>query len=270
MNLKVLILPEGKDPDECIRKDKKLWLLAIKESKPIMEYYFSSAFKEFDPSKISEQKRVVEELLPVISKIGNLIEQDFWLKKLSDQAKVSYEILRENLKKYIKKDEKEEEEEFPLIKKDQELEIQERFVGLLIKFPEHILSFYEELKDEFFATDKLKKIVNHLKKIYSLISLENEKISYQEFKESLIDEDLKTYVDFLTLAIEKEFPNLENKVVDKDLEFLFKRIKKDFILKKLKELEIELKTAEEEKNKEKIEEISKEVKKLTEELGKIK
>ncbi len=270
MNLKVLTLPFGKDPDDCIRKDKKLWLQAIKNSQPIMEYYLSSSFKDFDSSKVSDQKRVVNELLPVISKIGNLIEQDFWLKKLSEQAKISYEILRENLKKYTKKEEKEGEEEFVSLKKDQELEIQERFIGLLAKFPEQVSSFYEELDEEIFITDKLKKILNYLKESYTLISLENKKISYQEFKDNIKDEDLKTYLDFLTLAIEKDFIDLEKKVIDQELEFLFKRIKKNFIVRKLKKLEEEIKIAEDEKNKEKIKKIFEEVTKLTNELGKIK
>lgn len=267
MNLKVLSLPFGKDPDDCIRQDKSAWLKAIKESQPIMEYYFASAFKNFDASKVSDQKKVVKDLLPVISKIGNLIEQDFWLKKLSEQAKISYEILRENLKKITKKEEKEEEEEVTPIKKDQTLEIQERFIGLLIKFPEQISSFYEELTEEIFTDERFKKIIGHLKKNYSLISLENKKISFEEFKKDL-DEKLAQYIDFLMLMIEKDFVQIDKKIIDKELEFLFRRLKKDFIMKKLNLMIEDLKIAEKEKDKKKIEKISEEVNKLTGELAK--
>ncbi|MFN3301897.1 MAG: DNA primase [Patescibacteria group bacterium] len=265
MNLKVLTLPIGKDPDECIKKDKVAWFKAIKEAQPIMEYYFTSAFKDFDPAKVSDQKRVVKDLLPVIAKIGNLIEQDFWLKKLSEKAKVSYEVLRESLKK-MTKEEKEDEEIIPP-KKDQELEIQERFLGLLIKFPEQISSFYEELDEEIFTDERLKKILSHLKKKYGLVLLENKKINFEEFKKDL-EPEISQQIDFLVLAIEKDFIDVDKKIIDKELEFLFRRLKKGFITKKLNLMIEDLKIAEKENDKEKIIKISEEINKLTRELAK--
>jgi len=268
MNIKVARLSEGKDPDECIRKDKNLWLKAIKEAQPIMEYYFTSAFKDFSSSSVSDQKKVVKELLPIISKIGNLIEQDFWLKKLADQAKISYDVLRESLKRIAKKEKEEEKEDLVSPKIDQESLIQERFIGLLIVFPEQVSSFYDELDEEFFTNEKLKKILAELKKNYSTISLEDKKITYKEFKEKITDEKIREYIDFLTLAIEKELVSLDKKIIDKELEFLFKKIKKNSILKKLKTISEGLKIAETEKNKEKIKELSEKVNELTQKLSK--
>ncbi len=264
MNIKVLTLPEGKDPDECIRKNKNLWLKAIKDSQPIMEYYFSSTFRDLDPENLSDKKKAVKNLLPIISKIGNLIEQDFWLKNLAEKIKVSYEVLREDLKKILKKEP--EEEELEIEKPNQELVAQERFVGLLIKHPEQVSSFYEELNEEIFINEKLKKIIRQLKKSYSLVSLENEKLTLDDFKKELADEDLCLYLDFLILGIEKDFDGVERKIIDQELELLFKIIKKNFILKKIKNLTEDLKIAEKEKDKEKIKKISEEVAELTKDL----
>lgn len=268
MNIKIARLSKGKDPDECIKNDKNLWLKAIKESQPIMDYYFESVFKNFDPLKVGDQKKVVKELLPIISKIGNLIEQDFWLKKLAEEAKISYGVLRENLK-MISKKEIEEEEIINLPQINQESLIQERFIGLLIIFPEQISSFYEELNEDFFSDEKLKNILVELKKEYSVFSLEDKKISYQDFKKNIADEKLREYIDFLTLAAERDFHLLDKKIIDRELEFLFKRIKKNFILKKLKDIEEKLKIAERENNKEKIKELSEEVNELTKKLSEL-
>jgi len=258
MNIKVIILPYGKDPDDCIKKDKKLWLQAIKESQPIMEYYFDSAFKNFNSSEVRDKKRVAKDLLPIISKIGDLIEQDFWLKKLADKAIISYEILREQLKKIGQKEKKEDEKpEMP--KMDQENLIQERFIGLLLKFPDQVSSFYEELSEDLFSSTKLKIILRELKKKYGLATLENDKITPEELKVNIDSEEIKSYLDFLTLAIEKDQLSFDKKFIDKELEFLFKRIKKNFITRKLQELEKELIAAEKEKNKEKIKEISQKI-----------
>ncbi|MCX7778711.1 MAG: DNA primase [Patescibacteria group bacterium] len=267
MNVKIIQLPAGKDPDECIRENKKLWFGAISRAQPIMEYYFSSAFTHFNPHQVEDQKKVARILLPIIAKIGNLIEQDFWLKKLAEKANLSYEILRESLRK-INQKKSEVKEETPVIQeKNQELETQERFLGLLIKFPEQVSSFYEELDEEIFTNEKLKKILSHLKKCYSLISLENKLISYEEFIKDL-DEETKSTIDFLILAIEKDFVNLDKKTVDKELEFLFKKIKKNFIFKKLNLMSENLKKAEKEKDQEVIKVLSEEVNQLTQQLKK--
>lgn len=264
MNLKVLTLPFGKDPDECIKKDKKLWLQAIKDSQPIMEYYFVSAFRNFDASQAREQKRVVKELLPVISKIGDLIEQDFWLKKLSEQAKVSYEILREQLKKTNKNIKTEETETArPVI--DQNNLMQERFLGLLIIHPEQIASFYEQLDEDFFAVEKLKKVLREIKKKYGQISLEKE-ITYTDLKNNIDSEEIKGYIDFLVLAVEKDSLSADKKTIDRELESLFKRIKKSFIGQKIKELEKELSLAEQKKDKKAGQEIFENISKLTQRL----
>lgn len=268
MNVKVIQLPAGKDPDECIREDKKLWFEAISQAQPIMEYYFSSTFSRLDVSKVEDKKNAVKILLPLIAKIGNLIEQDFWLKKLAEEAKVSYEVLRENLKKISqRKSEKKEKEELIIQEKNQELEMQERFLGLLIKFPEQVSSFYEELDEEIFYSEKLKKILSHLKKSYSLVSLENKMIRYEEFVKDL-DEEIKSTTDFLILAIEKDFIEADKKTIDKELEFLFKRLKKNFIFKKLTLFGEELKEAEKEKNQEEIKKLSEEINHLTQKLKK--
>lgn len=268
MNLKVLTLPFGKDPDECIKKDKNLWLQAVKKSEPIMDYYFSSAFKNFNVSDVRDKKRVANDLLPVISKIGNLIEQDFWLKKLAEQAVVSYEILREQLGKKRVKEEKTSDQEAELPKIDQENALQEMFIGLLIIFPDQIASFYEELSENLFSSEKLKKVTRELKRVYKLVSLENGQIEIKDLKKKIKDKEISGYLDFLLLAVEKDLTLNNKKSIDHELEFLFKKIKRNFINRSIKYLEKKLLVAEKEKNKEKINLITQEIVNLTQELKK--
>jgi len=266
MNLKVVVLPFGKDPDECIKKDKKIWLQAVKDSKPIMEYYFDSVFKDFKTSDVREQKRVVKDLLPMIGKIGNLIEQDFWLKKLTEMASVSYDIVRQEMQKKIKNLKQPNEEEDNLVKIDHDNLIQERFLGMLIIFPDQIASFYNEVEEEFFNSEKLKKIWREIRKKYSQVSLENGYLSIDELKNKIDDQETKKCIDFLILAVEKDLTQLDKRSVDKDLEILFRRIKKIYIFKKIQEQEKKLMIAEKEKNKEEIQEIFNKISILTQEL----
>ncbi|MCD4762066.1 DNA primase, partial [bacterium] len=93
MNIKVVELKDGKDPDDCIREDKEAWAEAVKTAKPMMQYYFDRTFSGMDLSDIVNRREAASILLNIIVKVGNRIEQDHWLKKLSEKIDVSESIL---------------------------------------------------------------------------------------------------------------------------------------------------------------------------------
>ena len=97
MNIKVIELPIGKDPDECIKREPDKWRQAVANAKPVMQYYFDKTIISLDLEKVENKRRAVKVLLPVIAKLGNKIEQDFWLKQLSQTTEVAENLLREAL-----------------------------------------------------------------------------------------------------------------------------------------------------------------------------
>jgi DNA primase len=97
MNIKVIELPEGKDPDDCIRENKDDFKKAIENAKPLLKYYFDRIFKDLDLGSVDNRREAARKLLPIIVQIGNRIEQDMWLRELSGRINVKEEILRESL-----------------------------------------------------------------------------------------------------------------------------------------------------------------------------
>ncbi|MFA4833856.1 MAG: DNA primase [Patescibacteria group bacterium] len=104
MNIKVIIIPSGKDPDECIRNNPENWAAAVKEAKPIMQYYFDKIFFGLNLEEVGDKRRAAKEILPILFKLGSRIEQDFWLKKLAEKIEVEENILRETLMNMAKKE----------------------------------------------------------------------------------------------------------------------------------------------------------------------
>ena len=92
-------LPDGMDPDDCIRENKDAFKKAVEEAKSLLEYYFDKVFKDLDLGSVDNRREAAKKLLPIISQIGNRIEQDMWLKGLSSRIDVKEEILRESLPK---------------------------------------------------------------------------------------------------------------------------------------------------------------------------
>ena len=98
-SLKVASLPKGQDPDDLIRTDLKSFKEAIKTAQTLMDYYLDREFKELDLTKFQEKGQAVNRILTVITLVYNKVEQDFWLKNLSQRAQVDEVFLREELSK---------------------------------------------------------------------------------------------------------------------------------------------------------------------------
>lgn len=106
MNIKVIVLPEGKDPAELINLDKDLFEKAISEAKPMMQYYLDKILSENDISKIEEKREASTKIVNILAKIINKVEQDFWLKKVSAFLDIPEAILREMIEDQVKKENK--------------------------------------------------------------------------------------------------------------------------------------------------------------------
>jgi len=87
--VKVAILPKGKDPDDVIKEDAKAWPKLVKEAVPIIDYTFDMATAGLDLTTVKDKSLAVEKLLPVIAEIKDPIRQAHYLQKLAQLLKVS-------------------------------------------------------------------------------------------------------------------------------------------------------------------------------------
>lgn len=95
MNIKVITLPEGKDPGECATKSPEAWRQAIAQAESVMEYFFSRAVKGRDINSPEDKKEIARFLITKIIQLGNPVERDHWLRQLSSRLNVSEEAVRE-------------------------------------------------------------------------------------------------------------------------------------------------------------------------------
>ncbi len=99
VNVLMLRLPYGKDPDELISKDPAAWDTAVAKAQPIMEYYFEEATANRDVTQVKEKKAIAKFLLPILAKVGDAIEQTHYLQKLADLLRVDEQTLRRSMPK---------------------------------------------------------------------------------------------------------------------------------------------------------------------------
>jgi DNA primase len=87
--VKVIIIPKGKDPDNVIKEDAKAWQKLVEEALPIVDYTFNMVTAELDLTKASGKSQAVDKLLPIIAEIKNPIRQAHYLQKLAQLLNVS-------------------------------------------------------------------------------------------------------------------------------------------------------------------------------------
>jgi len=99
-NVRVISIPDGKDPDEYIRKHgptefRKL----IKDALPLVEYQMKRAFSEFDYSTLEGKVAVVEKLTPILAEMNNAVELNAYITRISQVIGVDEGAIRSEIHK---------------------------------------------------------------------------------------------------------------------------------------------------------------------------
>ncbi len=100
MNATVLTMPEGHDPDTFVReKGVEGFKKAIKSAMPIMEFFINEALKGKNATEIKEKLKVIEEVFPFIERLPSRIEQEHYIKIVSERTGVQEESLAREMRK---------------------------------------------------------------------------------------------------------------------------------------------------------------------------
>lgn len=97
--VRVIILPEGKDPDEVIREDTRIWQRLVAEALPIIDYAFDKATVRLDLTTARDKASAVEKLLPIVAEIRNPVRQAHYLQKLARLVRITERNLEAALAK---------------------------------------------------------------------------------------------------------------------------------------------------------------------------
>lgn len=98
-NIKVALLPKGKDPAELIQKDKEVWKKSIEKTLSIGDFYFSTTFSKFDKKTPEGRKSISNIILSMIKQIPARIEQSFWVQRLASEFTCTEHVIWADLQK---------------------------------------------------------------------------------------------------------------------------------------------------------------------------
>lgn len=184
LSIKVISIPQGKDPDEFLRgkgdKGGQAFRNVIERSGNDIEYRLSKAKSIFNMEASEDKVSYLNEAVKILATLDNAVEQEVYASKLSAEIGVSKEAVMQQLKKQVSKRYKEKRtKEFRGIQsrlngrddkvntdryqKPRVTAAEEALIAYIIKHPDRISYVNSKLSDDKFQTAFNKKLYIYIR-----------------------------------------------------------------------------------------------------------
>lgn len=262
MDVDVLTLPAGKDPDECIQQDVQLWVNAIKEAKHVIDYCILRGLEKNDTSTPQGKKTVAQDVLSLIRFLPNPVEQDHYLNQLSTAIGSSRSSLKELFTsvQYFSPQQPQQPKQAPTSHQPQESELEKaekEVVSLLIAEKELFAKL--SLTNDLFTNEVYGSLYKFLKTSY-----DSDKI--QQIEATDFPEDLVNIYNQLELYVDQAFSELSSQQRREALEARIIFLQRRNLKQQLQRIQSSLHQAEQQGDQNKIQELTKQFQEVSQQL----
>ena len=268
LKVKVLKLDDEniKDPDEYINKKGTEKLKeCIKNSLTLVDFKIQTLEKKLDINDLEQKLEFLNSVSNILSKIDNNIEREIYIDNISKKYMIAKTSIEKEIEKYIDKNVKKDEvivvqnNKIPIARNNKKSKEEQVISLLLMKNKKVIDKIFDNILEEDFEIENLKKIFitlktinkeNDISKIDPLVKITNEtlinnitNLIYVEVSnvDKMLSEVLKYFMlNRLSKRKDEILDLIQNKIKDKDeieiLETEFRQIIET--VKNIKEKEV--------------------------------
>ncbi|UCH42546.1 MAG: DNA primase [Dehalococcoidales bacterium] len=220
--VRVMVMPRDKDPDNVIREDVKTWQQLLDKALPVLDYTFDMVISSLDLNTARDKSLATDRLLPVIAGMNDIVRQAHYLQKLARLVKVSERDLEVVLKKartaqdgrWKKPDQTPGRKTTPTIQRPfLPSRLEEDCLALLLQYPE-LKERSGTLLPEYFQNSENREIFTAWHQSGDLASLKDK-----------LDESIHEHVDYLA---NKNIPTTTTNM-DKRYDDYTRRLKERFL-----------------------------------------
>ena len=93
VDLRVAVLPEGRDPDDVIRADAEQWRSLIATARPVLDYRLEASAAAHDLTGPRGRSQLAQEFLPLLSAVADPVVRAHYLQRLSRLTQTAEEQL---------------------------------------------------------------------------------------------------------------------------------------------------------------------------------
>ena len=242
LNIRVVRLPEGKDPDELARKDPESLKKALEAAVPAYDFFLDSAFARFDPESPEGKRKIGMEILPVLAKISDELVKAFYVQKFANRLAVPVEAALQQMAKISQP--LEEKETLTVLSAKKEAprrEVLEKYLFALILQSGSLKYFEEKEFQELIQTPSLRR----------LLALLAKKSQAKNFKSQSFAKDLPAeLIDIFNSFYLYDFGDkIENSSwSDREIRKTINELKKEILRSKIQDLSAKISQTEKEKD----------------------
>ncbi len=238
-NIKIIELKDAKDPDELIQKNPLIWESQVRSAKLFMDFLIDRSLKYFSGSSIEQKKQIAKDILPLVKRLSDPLEQDHYLQILAGRFGTVVNVLKQAFnkipvpKQFFHKTQN-LETSLPKRTENPSLELEKKVLGGMLlkqKFLQLVIS--EGVKEDF-ANPEIQRLANLL--------LEGKTLNSEDLSSTLAKE-----AAFMVESISNEAASFE--AFEKDLTKAFFLLRLSSIKKKQKDLSHQISLEESHGNK---------------------
>lgn len=212
-SVRAAIWEKYKDPDECLRENKEIFLKAVDSATTAMNYLISRFKYIYNINTPDGKRKFVSALLPFLSKIKSPIERDEWVRKCSNHIEASVSSFYDELKLFEGKQKKILKKDDSNIKSDITVfNIYEYLLGLILTYPELRSMVNQFVTPEDFEENDLQNIYRSIQTTYNQEELSGELIEKVNILSMFVE---NMHADSAWSVIESEAINLILSIVKK-------------------------------------------------------
>ncbi len=248
IQLSIIDIPEGKDPDELIKIDPKLWEQAIVSQKYAVDWLIDRYSVQYDLSTANGKRQFTDVILGVVANLQDSVEQDHYLSRLAKQIDVSDEAMRSKFNMQ-KVDEptyrKSKIDNIEKVDVDQQM-FEDQILCLLVAYP---------ITRRLLETDA-RRLVFHSperQRVYEYLEINNQATFTEDTPEDLKDVD--DYVKILVFKAEELYAKFDANERLRELRDLISKLTKNNQTEKKLLLTEQIKQAEQSGDESKVAEL---------------
>jgi len=243
----VVVLQNGKDPDEAIKDNPALFKKSIHDHINAYDFLISKIISQSDKKTVEGKKKISDELFPLIGGIENEIVKEHYLKKLADELDTSLESITRQLEKNQKGETPIVQVQNNLAKRSKE-EASEHYLLSIIVQSKDAKALYTEaeeiLKGFTFTISSYDKLFKELGMYFT----KNDNFEASEFVKRLPNE-LHPSFDACYLFPLPKFE--DEKRIHEDVKKAAKTLKEIYVKEKIKKISDAIRLKEKETHKDK-------------------
>jgi DNA primase len=231
VELAVVVLPEGLDPDDLIRQDRTRWDEALAHAVPLVDYYLDVLLGEQPPANPRAATALLQRIAPLLLELGDQVQVDLYTRSVAARLRLPEETVRRLLASLRRQPTREPSPKTTAAAILRPLSTEQQFVGLLLRYPEAAALLVGEIDLESITDARYRELVSLL-------------LAGQPLDDAALAEDLRDDIAQLRQRFATQ-PDLPAPLARQAIREAFRRLRRERHDERLRSLLSEVRDAEE-------------------------